>query len=232
MQSPVATTHHHAASRFGEFPQGPAFQRVTLVLAAILSVIAFCWLAQEAAIEGEYIAMEAQWIATVFTWRSPLMDQIMLGYTRTHDLFMVAFILGFMGFHAYQRHWPQVRWIVAVVPGGMLANLGLKAFFHRARPEFDSMIHAHGYSFPSGHAIAAALVAGWLIYATCLSTRSLVWRSASVALGLSIAVSVAFSRVYLGVHYPMDVIAGALAGAAWILICLALKSLLDSDATE
>lgn len=195
---------------------------------AVLTVLAFCWLAQEAAIEDEYMAMEAQWMAQVFSWRGPFLDQAMMWIKRAHDPVVVAFILGGIGLHAWQRRWQQVRWMVLVVPGGMLANLALKAFFRRARPEFDAMIHSHGYSFPSGHAIAATLMAAWLMYAVFQSTRSTVWRSASVVVGLAVACTIAFSRVYLGVHYPMDVLAAALAGAAWFFTCLALRQMLDA----
>lgn len=197
---------------------------------AILSVLAFCWLAQEAAIEGEYIAMEAQWMARVFSWRSPVLDGAVMWLKRMHDPAVVAFIVGGIGLHAWQRRWQQVRWLVAVVPGGMLANLALKAFFHRARPEFDAMVHAHGYSFPSGHAMAATLMAAWLAYTVFQGTRHAAWRAASVVAGVALVCSVAFSRVYLGVHYPMDVLAAVLAGAAWFFICLALRQALGGGA--
>lgn len=232
MQGPATTTIHHVVSHLRGSPEGPAFKRAALLLAAIVSVLAFCWLAQEAAIEGDYIAIEAQWMAIVFSWRNPAMDHLMLWYTKMHDYFMVAFIMGFIGLHAYQRRWQDVKWFVAVVPGGMLANIGLKGIFQRSRPEFDAMVHAHGYSFPSGHSVAASLVAGWLIYATFLWTRNVAWRFASVTAGVSIAVGVAFSRVYLGVHYPMDVAAGVLAGSVWILICLSLYSFSEGEAPQ
>lgn len=196
---------------------------------AILSLVAFCWLAQEAAIEGEYIAMEAQWMARVFSWRSPALDEVVMWLKRAHDPVVVAYIVGGIGLHACQRRWQQVRWLVAVVPGGMLANLALKAFFHRARPEFDAMVHAHGYSFPSGHAIAATLMAAWLAYTVFQQTRNAAWRAASVAAGVVGVCSIAFSRVYLGVHYPMDVIAAVLAGAAWFFVCMALRQALEDD---
>lgn len=190
---------------------------------ALLSALLLCWLAREAAIEGDTIALEMRWMADLLAWRSPAWDQAMMAIKRAHDPLVVAFILGGVGLHAAQRQWQQLRWLVAVVPGGMLANLALKASIQRARPGLDAMIHAHGYSFPSGHAIAAALMAAWLAYAVFQMTRSTAWRSAGVVAGLAMVCGIGFSRVYLGVHYPTDVLAGVLAGAAWFFFCMALR---------
>lgn len=227
MQGTSTTVTSAPALRVSTPPEGRPTAWAHPLLWAILSILAFCWLAQEAAIEGEYIAMEAQWMARIFSWRSPMLDQAVMWLKRLHDPMVVAFIVGGIGLHAWQRRWQQVRWLVAVVPGGMLANLALKAFFHRARPEFDAMVHAHGYSFPSGHAIAATLMAAWLAYTVFQGTRNAAWRGAGVVAGVAVVCSVAFSRVYLGVHYPMDVLAAVLAGAAWFFICLALRQALD-----
>lgn len=193
------------------------------LLWAAVSVLALCWLAQKSVIEGATTTLDTQWMAHVLAWRSPALDQAMLWIKRTHDPVVVAFILGGIGLHAWQRRWQQVRWLVAAVPGGMLANLVLKALVHRARPGVDALVHAHGYSFPSGHTAAAALMAGWLVHAVFQGTRHAAWRCASVAAGLALVGSVAFSRVYLGVHHPTDVLGAVLAGAAWLFLCLALQ---------
>lgn len=193
------------------------------LLWAAVAALALCWLAQNVATEGATTALDAQWMALVAAWHSPSLDQAMLWTKRAHDPVVVAFIVGGIGLHACQRRWQQVRWLVAAVPGGMLANLVLKALVHRARPGVNALVHAHGYSFPSGHTLAAALMAGWLVHAMFQGTHHAAWRCASVAAGLALVCSVAFSRVYLGVHHPTDVLAAVLAGAAWLFLCLALQ---------
>lgn len=121
-------------------------------------------------------------------------------------------------------------WLAAVlitVPGGMLLNVLLKYSFQRARPTFDEpLLTLATYSFPSGHAAGATLFYGVLAaYLVCLDVR---WRTrALVALGAcTMVLLVAFSRVYLGVHYLSDVLAGIAVGSAWTSICIAAMSTL------
>lgn len=102
---------------------------------------------------------------------------------------------------------------VAMVGAGTL-NSGAKMFFQRTRPDlWLSPSPEHTYSFPSGHsmgsmAFAAALaVLAW-------PTR---WRWWAIVLGGTFTLLVGFSRVYLGVHFPSDVVAGWSASLAWVL---------------
>lgn len=223
MQVTSATT----APGIGPSPSSPPPHRnawATPLAVGIVLIAALCWLAREAAIEGDYLHLETQWMAQVFAWRSPALDQAMRWIARAHDPAVILFIVGGIGVHAVQRRWSQVRWLVAAVPGGMLANLAVKALVARPRPMLGAMAHAHGYSFPSGHTVAATLMAGWLVLAVFQATRSLAWRTASLAGGTAVVCGVALSRVYLGVHYPTDVLAAVLAGAAWLGICLALQN--------
>jgi len=105
--------------------------------------------------------------------------------------------------------------------GGQGVVYGLKALFHRARPEatFASL----GYSFPSGHAFAAVTLYGmlayWLMQRAEPSHR--IWIGSGAAL---LILLIGFSRVFLGVHYLSDVAAGFAAGLPWLWGCLALPA--------
>jgi undecaprenyl-diphosphatase len=109
--------------------------------------------------------------------------------------------------------------------GGFKIAALAKQFVDRPRPEvITRLVQVGGKSFPSGHAVTAAA-----IYLTLAILASRYFRSNSarvtlfVLAGLVIAL-VAFSRLYLGVHYPSDVLSGALLGAAWALFLGALFS--------
>ena len=99
------------------------------------------------------------------------------------------------------------------VGGSTLLNVGLKLFFHRDRPTI--LIHlwqANDYSFPSGHAMLAAAIAA-AVTALLWRTR---FRTLTIVLGGLYALLMDVARVYLGVHYPTDVLAGTALSVAWV----------------
>ncbi len=117
-----------------------------------------------------------------------------------------------------RRKWSEaLGWLVTIVGAGLLNQL-YKAVYRRPRPPVpDPLVRAGGWSYPSGHAMVSAAVYGITAYLWArlagggrLKT-SVVWLLAGALVGL-----VGLSRVYLGVHYPSDVLAGWLAGLAWL----------------
>jgi undecaprenyl-diphosphatase len=116
---------------------------------------------------------------------------------------------------------PALAWlIILTVTGSLLLNSVLKDQFDRPRPD----LIAHGVtiyhtSFPSGHSMGAAatyLTLG-VILARAQSRRRLQLYFLALAIGLTVAVGL--SRLYLGLHWPTDVLAGWTAGALWALLC-------------
>lgn len=110
----------------------------------------------------------------------------------------------------------QALFVLVACGGSLLLNQAIKHLVGRERPAlWLSIAPETSYSFPSGHAMAAATLA-----ATCVL---LAWREHGhwrwVALGLAVvsAIAIGVSRLYLGVHWPSDVLAGWLAGVAWVL---------------
>jgi membrane-associated phospholipid phosphatase len=121
-----------------------------------------------------------------------------------------------------RRHWVILSaWFIAFV-GGELIQLIFKDGIARNRPEYGARyLHGQSFSFPSGHAMGSAIMFSMAAYVLLLywhPPRS--WRRAIVLLAIVTVVAVAVSRVYLGVHYPSDVVAGVAAGAAWAAVCI------------
>jgi len=118
----------------------------------------------------------------------------------------------------FRRRLRWLAYLVITAGGGALLNLQLKHFFTRARPDVaDALRAAHGYSFPSGHAMGATVVYGALSYLAFRAITRWSWRAAAVAFTLTMILAVASSRVYLGVHWVSDVIAGVTAGTTWVI---------------
>jgi undecaprenyl-diphosphatase len=111
-------------------------------------------------------------------------------------------------------------WVLAAVVGGVLLSNGLKYTFERPRPDFvPHAVRVFTSGFPSGHATLSAityLTLGGLLASLHSSTRFKVY---FLALAILLTVAVGISRLYLGVHYPTDVLAGWCIGAAWAALC-------------
>ena len=110
--------------------------------------------------------------------------------------------------------------LVAAVAGGQVLSHWTKGLFDRPRPDLVSHeAYVHTASFPSGHSMMAAVT--YLTLATMLARATPSRRLKAYYLGLAatVTVLVGVSRVYLGVHWPSDVLAGWMAGAAWALLC-------------
>lgn len=120
-----------------------------------------------------------------------------------------------------RRRWLLLAMLIVTWTGGVLINTVSKAVFVRPRPVFDApLITAMFYSFPSGHAMFSAIVYGLFAYLLVRNTahpalRFFIIAGAAMLIGL-----VAFSRLYLGVHYFSDVAAGILLGLAWLMLCI------------
>lgn len=108
----------------------------------------------------------------------------------------------------------EVSFLLAGVGGGVLLNLILKGLFQRDRPQlWQRLVTENSYSFPSGHAMASSALALSVVL-ICWPTRYRWWAVAGAAVYM---VGVAFTRLYLGVHYPSDILAGWAASLAWVL---------------
>ncbi len=146
-----------------------------------------------------------------------LMSWITWAAAGTREAIFVAAVV--IAYISKRRFWPDGAAILFSTAGGGLLIGGLKRLFHRDRP--DTLYYNLGYSFPSGHAFFAVVIFGMLAYIFARDAwpnkRIVVWTIAIILILL-----VGFSRVYLGEHYPSDVLAGYLVGIPWLWGCTAL----------
>jgi undecaprenyl-diphosphatase len=120
----------------------------------------------------------------------------------------------------YRRGWRLSAALLAVsTAGSIVLTTVLKGVFQRARPElFDSGYHASFYSFPSGHATVAVGFYGMLTVILAYRLRGLARWAVAVS-GILVVLLIGSSRLYLGVHYPTDILAGYLSALLW-LVCV------------
>jgi undecaprenyl-diphosphatase len=128
--------------------------------------------------------------------------------------------LGVLGYLLLSRRYRNALFTFVAISGGLLASTLLKMGFDRPRPDLvphDSMVYTS--SFPSGHSMMSALT--YLTLAALLANVQERHRLKAFLLIIAVflTVLVGLSRVYVGVHWPTDVLAGWAAGAAWAALC-------------
>lgn len=119
------------------------------------------------------------------------------------------------------REWLILWTWLAATLGGKVIEFVLKDTVHRTRPQYAAAyLNGRSYSFPSGHTMGSTIC--YLFIAYIIARRpnvSASVRRAAFVIAALIIVAVAFSRLYLGVHYPSDVAGGLAAGLAWLSLC-------------
>ena len=169
--------------------------------------------------EGKPFAFDVPVLETLHAHASPTLDHLALtasaiGYAWGVMPFDVVFVLVL----AWRRHFRESLFAGIALLGSALLNVGAKHSFERVRPDlWRSIAPEHTYSFPSGHAMGSMSLALTLLL-LCWSSRTrwgTPWRWPMAALGTAFVLWVGWSRVYLGVHYPSDILAGWCAAAVW-----------------
>ncbi|HYG30802.1 MAG TPA: phosphatase PAP2 family protein [Allosphingosinicella sp.] len=160
--------------------------------------------------------------------RAAMVDVTALGGVSVLTLLTVVVV----GYLVTVRKRATAAFVATSITGGGLVGVGLKAVFMRPRPDVVAhLVDVTSTSFPSGHATNSAVVyltLGALLARTQTSRRV---RAYLMAVAIALTLTVGFSRVYLGVHWPTDVVAGWCVGAAWATLCGLLARFLQRRRT-
>jgi len=187
--------------------------------AAIGSLVFFGWLADEV-LEGETRHFDDATRAAVHTLASPALTTTMRGISFLGStLFLTAATILVIAWFALRKWGREAKLFSITMIGASVLNTTLKLAFKRPRPiPFFDLTPPETYSFPSGHSLAsccffaglAAIISGRI---KSRRARMIIWIAASIMFLL-----IGLSRIYLGVHYTTDVIAGFAAALIWILV--------------
>lgn len=207
-QEPVAGFRHWMAHN--------AWRFVLLFAGVLLPLAGFVALADEVH-EFESFHFDAPLLWKMHGLHSPGLDQFFtllskLGYEwfliPADVLIVVALLWG--------KRWREASFVAISFVGSALLNLGSKQFFQRDRPSlWESIAPESTFSFPSGHAMGSMTLAV-TVALLAWNTR---WRWPVLVLAPGFSVLVSVSRVYLGVHYPSDILAGWCAALVWVVGC-------------
>lgn len=191
----------------------PLLRRQTVVLATISGLTVVFLKLAASVVKGNAFYWDAPLMLKLHTLSRPWLDQVMLGITHTGGALTVVVFAGLL-YWLHRRGERSLFWgAVVSFLGAVSLNGLLKTFFARPRPDvFPPLTAVHTYSFPSGHTVAAISLYGFLAFAFWQAGQK--WRAALPAVWVLL---IALSRVYLGVHYPSDVIGALTFGGIWLL---------------
>ena len=204
--------------------------RKIFLITALISILPFLYLALRGLTDPAGITeVDYQFGAFFYDLRTPIRTEVAIAITRIADILgqtittvIITSILILV------KKWRMGLWFgITVLLGAGLLNGLMKEVFQRVRPDqIDHLVLQGGHSFPSGHSMGSMIIYGGLLfilirYINTRTTNGVIGKIAlSVVLGVLI-LSIGLSRIYLGVHYPSDVIGGFSLGLAWLSLAIA-----------
>ncbi len=195
-------------------PDAPVifFEIVIGIVLSVISVIIFADIAKDV-LDQETRVVDNALSQTVYSWRNPGLTEIMI-FISLLGADIIVFAAGlFTIFLTWKKHKREAILFVTVLIIGLLINIILKVIFQRPRPDMDPIMDlSSSYSFPSGHAMNAFIFYSVMSYFVYHFTHNKLLSIGVTVFSLLLILLIGFSRVYLGVHYPSDVLAGFIAG--------------------
>jgi undecaprenyl-diphosphatase len=182
---------------------------------AVLCLFLFAWLGREMA-EGETLRFDNAVRGWAHQFASPGMTRAMTAVSALgYGFLLFALIIVFL-FFARLRWLRAAVWLAITMAGALLLDIALKYAYHRHRPTAFFGVSPGSYSFPSGHALCSFCFYGALAGLLSARIKSLLWRIVIWSAAAALVMAIGFSRIYLGVHYPSDVLGGYLAATVWV----------------
>ena len=183
--------------------------------AAVGALAIFTWLAEEM-LAGETARFDSAVRLWVHGFASPPLTTFMRMITEMGSVGLAVVMVISLGLFLTKGWKRAAGWLLLSVLGATILSISLKYGFHRPRPVPFFGIAPHSYSFPSGHSLFSFCVYGTMAGLINARVRSLWLRVVVWTLAALLVIMIGMSRIYLGVHYPSDVIAGYLAALVWV----------------
>jgi undecaprenyl-diphosphatase len=189
---------------------------------AVLATLGFSELAEHV-LKGRTQAFDVAILQWLHAHQSPMVTALMIEmtYLGTGTVVMTIVCVAAM-FLWHTEHKHSARLLLAATAGNIILNNALKLVYHRDRPSvFEWQTTALSSSFPSGHAMSSTVVYGTVAY-LCMRLQKHHWsRVLTFVAAVVLILLICLTRLYLGVHYPSDVIGGIIVGLAWAGFCMA-----------
>lgn len=187
--------------------------RLSSVVLPLLIFAAIAW--RVWGLEGGF-SWEVAILEAIHATARPALTKFAVVFTRFGSAWqLLPITIAFAGLLAFRQQWRSLLYLVITLVGCGWINLYGKMFWHRVRPHLWDSAYPPlvDFSFPSGHAMSSMVTVATLLVLSW-HTR---WRGVVLALGSVYVVGIGWTRLYLGVHYPSDVLAGWMIAIAWAM---------------
>ena len=194
---------------------------------SIFSLLLFVKVLSEV-LESDFTLIDTTIWNFFYSIRSLQLNSIMLRISFLGGEFIIAGAIIVAGFLLIQKRLEEALFLVTTFFGATLLDVILKISIHRSRPTIAPLLVMHDYSFPSGHAMSSFVFYMALAY---LAYNSGIHKSTKVLIAVCASFLIALigiSRIYLGVHFASDVLAGYIAGFWWFSTILTAKKTIAS----
>lgn len=212
----------------GKIPFGLFFLLPFLVMLAIslFSLYFFIELGEEISEKSFLVDIDNYILNLIKPGKYPSIEKAMViisNFASWQGILIISIVV--LLFLLYRKIYFLAIALFLVTGGSITTNVILKNIFNRPRPEGKHIVKVISSSFPSGHSMVGFAVYSFMIYLVWKLIKSLPIKIASSLLLLLLIFLIGFSRVYLRVHYPSDVIGGFTAGLFWLLLCLSMVNI-------
>jgi membrane-associated phospholipid phosphatase len=194
------------------------------LVACFVILLGLSWLGQEVW-EKEAFGFDTTVLLWIHQWANPGLDAVMLKITALgNPEFVVPLVVLSVGWLWWKHCRLEAKIFAIACLGASILNQELKLFFAKPRPElWTRLIAENTFSFPSGHALGSLVLYGLLAYILAVQFPKFSRWIYCGAVGLIAAIGL--SRLYLGVHWPTDILAGYAVGFLWLMICITMLRL-------
>jgi undecaprenyl-diphosphatase len=191
---------------------------------AVMATFLFAWIA-DSVVDQHSRNFDIAVRTAIHHYASPAMTRAMFAITSMGNSGLALVAILAVGIFLYVRWYRATIWLLITLAGATVLDLSLKFAFHRTRPTPYFGALPRTYSFPSGHALYSFCFYGVLAGLLVDRTRSLLLRIIIWSVAALLVLAIGISRIYLGVHYPTDVLGGYLTATIWVAAMITVDRL-------
>ena len=185
----------------------------------VLSILSFAAIVDSFSEKGTLFHLDLRINAYMIRVANPALTRFLGTITDLGSIYLVVMVAVVVGVILFVRKnwWRLLALFLAVAIGQAVLNI-LKVAFQKPRPETEMFVFS--YSFPSGHVFSATVIYGFCIYLAFRFIRNATAKWIVSTFLAFLILLIGFSRIYLGVHWLSDTLAGYVTGFAWLLFCI------------